>query len=85
MKLRSVRAVYKDGELIFPDPCRTPEDGEEVVVTFVERVEEQQPLERDPIEALRGRGRGENLVEKLLESRRKDQQRDDREADRLRP
>jgi hypothetical protein len=33
--------------------------------------------ETDPIPALRGRGKGEGLVERLLESRREDQQLDD--------
>ena len=30
------------------------------------------PIPADPIKALRGSARGENLVEKLIESRRKD-------------
>ena len=72
MKLQTVRAVYRDGGLIFADPSQTPEDGEEVVVTFLEKDEQQAWLERDPIQALRGRGRGENLVEQLLESRHQD-------------
>lgn len=33
---------------------------------------------KDPIQALRGRGKGERLVEKLLQSRRKDRNRDER-------
>lgn len=31
------------------------------------------PIARDPIRALRGRGRGEALVEKLAQARREDQ------------
>lgn len=33
---------------------------------------------KDPIQALRGRGKGERLVEKLLQSRQKDRNRDER-------
>lgn len=32
------------------------------------------PVPADPIQALRGRGRGERLVEKLLEGRRNDKE-----------
>jgi AbrB family looped-hinge helix DNA binding protein len=32
------------------------------------------PIPADPIEALRGSARGENLVERLLESRREDRE-----------
>jgi hypothetical protein len=30
------------------------------------------PVDRDPIRALRGRGKGEALVEKLIDARRED-------------
>ncbi len=33
---------------------------------------------KDPIQVLRGRGKGERLVEKLLQSRRKDRNHDER-------
>ncbi len=36
------------------------------------------PLPSDPVEALHGAGRGEGLVEKLLDERRKDRQREER-------
>ena len=34
--------------------------------------------QKDPIQALRGRGKGEQLVERLLQSRRDDRHRDER-------
>jgi len=34
------------------------------------------PIPDDPVAALRGVGKGENLLEKLLEERRKDRERD---------
>ncbi|MFH1907881.1 MAG: AbrB/MazE/SpoVT family DNA-binding domain-containing protein [Chloroflexota bacterium] len=36
------------------------------------------PIPADPITALRGCGKGENLVQKLLEERRKDREREHR-------
>lgn len=59
MRLQTTRAIYKDGALIFVDPALAPEDGTEVVVTFVEKPEHQ-AIEGDPIQALRGRGKGED-------------------------
>ena len=79
MGLQAVHAVYKDGSLIFADPGLAPKDGTEVVVTFVEKFQTGVTLKVDPIQALRGRGKGERLVERLLQSRREDRERDDRE------
>jgi hypothetical protein len=77
MRLQVVRAIYKGGTLIFTQPELTPRDGTEVILTYVEegRAEEQPTV--DPIRALRGRGKGEHLVEKLLQSRREDRRRDE--------
>lgn len=72
MGLRSAHAIYRDGTLIFEDPEVAPEDGTEVVITFHERLWTESEPETDPIRALRGRGKGEKLVEKLIESRRED-------------
>lgn len=69
MDLQSVRAIYKDRVLVFADPDQAPQDGTEVIVTFVEKGQEGVALGVDPIQALRGRGRGEKLVERLLQSR----------------
>ena len=80
MKLQVVRATYKGGMLIFAQPELAPQDGTEVVVTYVEESGEQKLPKGDPIRALRGRGKGERLVEKLLQSRREDRQRDESDS-----
>jgi hypothetical protein len=71
MSLQAARAIYKDGVLVFADPKQAPQDGTEVIVTFLEQLPTETPR-LDPIKALRGRGRGERLVERLLQSRRED-------------
>ncbi len=83
MRLQTTRAIYKDGGLVFIDPRLTPEDGTEVVVTFLERPR-RQDLALDPIQALRGRGKGEGLVDKLLKSRNEDRKKDEQNDARLR-
>ena len=85
MKLQTVRAIYKDDKLIFADPRRIPEDGDEVVVTFVEKPRDQAATDMDPIQALKGRAKGEGLLERLLQSRREDRERDEQHTARLRP
>ena len=40
--------------------------------------------QKDPIQALRGRGKGEQLVERLLQSRRDDRHRDERKRSDIR-
>ena len=77
MRLQVVRAIYKGGTLIFTQPELTPRDGTEVILTYVEAGENEEQRTMDPIRALRGRGKGERLVEKLLQSRREDRQRDE--------
>ena len=78
MRLQTVRAVYKDGALVFAEPRLAPRDGMEVVVSFVEEFRKDAVPKVDPLQALRGRGKGERLVERLLQSRREDQERDER-------
>ena len=81
MRLQSVHAVYrKEGPLILADPERAPKDGAEVVVTFLEEPRGELVFGVDPIQALRGRGKGEGLVERLLQSRREDREGDEREG-----
>jgi hypothetical protein len=77
MRLQVVRAIYKGGTLIFTQPELTPRDGTEVILTYLDegQVESHRPV--DPVQALRGRGKGERLVEKLLESRREDRERNE--------
>ena len=77
MRLQVVRAIYKGGGLIFAQPDLTPRDGTEVVLTYVDEAEREQQPAVDPIRALRGRGKGEPLVEKLLQSRREYKQHDE--------
>ena len=83
MRLQAVRAIYKDGTLIFVDPALMPKDGAEVVVTFLEEFQMRVTLGVDPIQALRGRGKGDRLVQRLLQSRREDRERDERSHRRL--
>ena len=74
MTTRSVRAVYRAGRLDFTAPERPPQEGAEVLVTFV--VEEGPAAEAPALRALRllrGRGKGEGLVEKLLLEREREQ------------
>jgi len=75
--LRAVHAIYNEGKLIFADEQITPKDGTEVVVTFLEEARERTKVSMDAIKALRGRGKGEKLVDKLLQSRREDLEHDE--------
>ena len=78
MKLQTVRAIYKDGALVFADPALAPKGVKEVVVTYLEESPTEAFGRVDPIQVLRGRGKGERLVEKLLQARREDREHDDR-------
>lgn len=82
--LKAVHAIYKEGKLIFADEHIRPKDGTEVIVTFFEEKKEGVKTPADAIEALRGRGKGEKLVEKLLQSRREDLKHDEENYRRLR-
>ena len=84
MRLQVVRAIYKGGTLIFTQPELTPRDGTEVILTYLEEGEREEHPTVDPIQALRGRGKGERSVEKLLQARREDRQRDESRATALR-
>ena len=74
MKLQTVHAIFKDGTLIFADPRLAPNGIKEVVLTYLDESPTETKAEVDPIKALRERGKGERLTEKLLESRREDQE-----------
>jgi hypothetical protein len=84
MRLQAVRAIFKDGVLIFADPTLAPKNGAEVVVTYLEETQTETLRGVDPIQALRGRGRGERLVERLWQARREDREHDERSCRRLR-
>ena len=77
MRLQVVRAIYHDGTLVFAHPEVVPRNGTEVVVTYLDDSGLAGIRRVDPIQALRGRGKGERLVEKLLQSRREDRERDE--------
>ena len=85
MGLRTMRAIYKDGALIFADPELKPKDGTEVIITYFEEVGTAQRRSLDPLQSLRGRGRSEPLVERLLQSRREDRERDEPDHRTVRP
>ncbi len=81
--IREARAIYKKGRLIFLDKTILPKDGTEVTVTFKDDKDDKlSGLEA--IEALDGRYKGEDMLEKLLELRREDREHDERNYRRLR-
>ena len=82
--LHAVHAIFTNGALIFADPTLAPQDGTEVVVTYFEAPHAEGPREVAPLRALRGRGKGERLVEKLLRARREDWEHDERSSRHLR-
>ena len=83
MRLQTAQAIYTDGKLIFADPTYTPRSGTEVVVTYL--VQNEETAIANTLKILRGRGKGENLVEKLLGLRNEDVEHDERTRGRLRP
>jgi len=82
--LHAVHAIFKNGALIFTDPTLAPRDGAEVVVTYFEAPPAEALSGVEPLRALRGRGKGERLVEKLLQARREDREHDERSSRHLR-
>ena len=84
-RLQAVHAIFKDGILVFADPVLAPKNGAEVVVTYVEESPTETLSNGDLLSALRGRGKGERLVEKLLQVRREDREHDERSYRNLRP
>lgn len=78
MKLQTVHAIFKDGTLVFADPRLAPKGVKEVVLTYLEESPTEMKAQIDPIQVLRGRGKGERLTEKLLRARREDREQDER-------
>lgn len=76
MKLQTVHAIFRDGTLLFADPRLAPKGVNEVVLTYLEESPTELKADVHPIKALRGRGKGERLTEKLLESRLEDRKSD---------
>ncbi len=77
MEMLAVHAIYENGRLIFTEPEMAPANGSEVLVTYLVRASKKSFANIDPILELRGRGKGERLVEKLLKSRNEDRNRDE--------
>ena len=80
MELQAVHAIFKNGRLIFADPNLMPGNGSEVLVTYLVRPTKKSITDSDPIVSLRGRGKCERLVEKLLKSREEDRNRDEQKC-----
>ena len=80
--IRAVRAIYKKRRLTFLDETVVPKDGAEVIVTFTDDTNDRIPVD-EAIKALRGRGKGEGLLEELLKSRREDLEKDEERYSRL--
>ena len=77
MELQAAHAIYENGRLIFTELDMAPANGSEVLVTYLARASKKTFTNIDPILELRGRGKGERLVEKLLKSRNEDRNRDE--------
>ncbi len=75
--LQTVHAIYKNEKLIFADRTLIPENGSEVIITFIDKSPPETILKTDLVQELRGRGKGENLVQRLLQSRREERDRDE--------
>lgn len=72
----------KKGRLIFLDKAILPKDGTEVTVIFKDDTDDKISFE-EAIKALRGRGKGEGLLEKLLKMRKEDREKDEETYRRL--
>jgi AbrB family looped-hinge helix DNA binding protein len=73
-------AVTKRGQTVIPAAIRKRyhiEEGDHLVWLDDGEAIRVVPVARDPIRALRGRGRGERLVERLLAARQEDRAYDD--------
>jgi hypothetical protein len=75
--LRSVRAIYNKEKITFLDETEIPEDGAEVIVIFEENSKDKMSG-LEAIEALRGSGKGEGLLDELLKSRQEDLELDEK-------
>lgn len=72
-------AVTRRGQTVIPAPIRKRhhiEEGDHLVWVDDGESIRVVPVPRDPIAALRGIGRGENLLDKLLVTRKEDRARE---------
>ena len=71
--------LTKRGQTVVPAPIRKRHDlqkGDHLVWLDDGQTIQVIPVPADPIRALRGLGRGEGLIEKLLEARREERSRE---------
>ncbi|MCW5849422.1 MAG: AbrB/MazE/SpoVT family DNA-binding domain-containing protein [Anaerolineae bacterium] len=71
-------SVTKRGQTVIPAAIRKRyhiADGDQLVWLDDGQAITVVPVPRDPVQALRGRGKGEHLVERLLQERRKERER----------
>ena len=66
MQLKTAFANYQKGKLIFCQPDVQIQNGSEVVVAYIEKRPTQKQEKLSILKLLRGRGRGEDLVGRLL-------------------
>ncbi len=86
IRLQAARAIFRDGVVVFADPTSAPSGVTEVLVTYAEQSPQVEGDDRaGAIRALRGRGKGEGLVDRLLQARREDREQDERGHRSLRP
>ena len=76
MTVRTVKAVYRRGKLVFRSPHQAPRDGSTVVVTFTHDDGDKTTPALKALAALRGRGQGERLGKRLLAERKADRERE---------
>ena len=72
MLLKTAFANYRKGNLIFHQPDVQIQNGSEVVVAYIEKRPTQKQEKLSILKLLRDRGRGEDLVGRLLLSRQED-------------
>ncbi len=79
MDTRQQTLVSKRGQTVIPAPIRkrhSIKEGDRLVWIDDGQVIKVIPVPADPIQALRGRGQGENLMELLKEYRKEERERE---------
>jgi AbrB family looped-hinge helix DNA binding protein len=79
MGIKQSTLVSKRGQTVIPSPIRkrySIQEGDRLVWIDDGQVIKVIPVPNDPIRALRGRGRGERLMESLMQYRQDERERD---------
>jgi AbrB family looped-hinge helix DNA binding protein len=79
MDIKQSTLVSKRGQTVIPSPIRkrySIQEGDRLVWIDDGQVIKVIPVPNDPIRALRGRGRGERLMESLMQYRQDERERD---------